>query len=77
MTPEGIISGENGKPLVVTVDGINEPWPPKKGKFISEVAATIYAGNECPIGQESFKAQHAIKRAEVLYNALSKKGYMK
>lgn len=62
------------KPLLVSMQ---ETWPPIKNKFICEVAATIYSGNECPAGQESTRAQQAIKRAEVLYNMLNQKGYMK
>ena len=67
--------GENEKikPLIVSM---TETWPPNKHKFISELAATIFSGNDCPNGQESAKALQAVQRAETLYKILKKHGHM-
>lgn len=64
---------EKVKPLIVS---INETWPPNKHKFISEVAATIFSGNDCPAGQESIKALQAMRKAETLYKVLQQNGHI-
>lgn len=62
---------EKVKPLIIT-----ETWPPNEHKFVAELAATIFSGNDCPPGQESVKALQSVQRAETLYRILQQRGHM-
>lgn len=61
------------KPLIVSM---TEGWPPPKEKLITEVAAQIYASNDCPVGQENVKAWRAVNMAEQLYSVLRNRRYV-
>lgn len=44
-----------------------------KDHFIIDKASNIFCNNECPAGQEQIKIQQSIKKAEQLYDTLSRK----
>ena len=64
---------EKIKPLIVSM---TETWPPNEHKFIAELAANIFSGNDCQPGQESVKALQSVQRAETLYKILKQRGHM-